>query len=403
MFDVGEFRSHFPILGSSSSAAKLVYVDNAATTQKPTCVISSICDFYQSYNSNINHGLYDFAIRATEAYESTRSRIAKYLNVSDREIVFTYGTTDGMNILAASYGRKFLAANDEVLLGAAEHHSSCLPWRQVSAEMGARVKIIPLRGEQWELDVDFYRSMFSKHTKLVVIQHISNVLGNENNIKLLSEIAHENGAKIIIDGAASMVHGPMDLRAIDCDFFVTSGHKSFGPSGSGFMFGKYELLRDMPPFRMGGRMVNEVSFDGIVCKSPPERFEGGTPSIASTIGFGESIKFLSEIDWVAAKQYLAKLSKHCRDKLLEVEDIKLYGSGEAAIFSFNVASIHCHDVATILAQHGIAVRAGHHCAQPLMGLLGAVGTARLSLCLYNTFEEIDFTAAILKTCKNYFA
>lgn len=403
MFDVDRFRSYFPILGPPvSSGERLVYVDNAATTQKPTGVIDSICDFYRSYNSNVNYGMYDFAVRATEAYESARLRIAQYLNVSQREIVFTYGATDGMNMLATSYGKKFLAAGDEVLVGAAEHHSSYLPWKNLCSDIGATVKIIPLRGERYELDTDFYRSMFGKRTKLVVIQHIGNVLGNVNDIKLLSKMAHENGARIVVDGAASLAHGPIDLRDIDCDFFVTSGHKAFGPSGSGLMFGKYDLLKDMPPFRTGGRMVNEVSFENVAYKLPPERFEAGTPDIAAVIGFGESIKFLSEIKWSSAKQYLANLSRYCRCRLLEVEDLVLYGSGEAGIFSFNILNIHCHDVATILAKHGIAIRAGHHCAQPLMDLLGAIGTARISLCLYNTTEEVDFLVDILKTCKDYF-
>jgi cysteine desulfurase/selenocysteine lyase len=404
MFDVSQFRSHFPILNSSlSSGKKLVYVDTASTSQKPSCVIDSVCDFYRSYNANVNHGLYDFAVRATEAYELTRFRIGKYFNVSEKEIAFTYGTTDGMNTLAASYSRKILSAGDEVLVGAAEHHSSCLPWRRACADTGATVKIIPLRGKQYELDVDFYRSMFGKRTKLVVIQHISNVLGNINDIKLLTRIAHENGAKIVIDGAASMAHGPFDLSDIDCDFFVTSGHKAFGPSGSGFLFGKSHLLDEMPPFRVGGQMVNEVSFTDALYKLSPERFEGGTPSIASVIGFGESIKFLSEIDWVFARRYLTKLTKYCHDRLLEVDGIELYGSGNAGIFSFNIAPLHCHDVATILAKYGIAIRAGHHCVQPLMSLLGTNGTARISLCLYNTIEEIDFIVDILKTCKSYFA
>jgi cysteine desulfurase/selenocysteine lyase len=346
--------------------------------------------------------MYDFAIRATDAYELARSRIAKYFNVSDREIAFTYGATDGMNMLAASYGRSFLTKGDEVLIGAAEHHSSYLPWKILCAEIGASVKIIPLVGEWHELDVDSYGSMFSGRTKLVVIQHISNVLGNVNDIGLLSKIAHKNGAKIVIDGAASLAHGPIDLRDVGCDFFVTSGHKAFGPSGSGFMFGKYDLLESMPPFRLGGRMVNEVSFENVAYKLPPERFEAGTPDIAAVIGFGECVEFLSEIDWNSAGRYLSNLSEYCRDGLREIEDLVPYGSWEAGIFSFNISGIHCHDVATILAKRDIAIRAGHHCAQPLMNLLDTAGTARVSLCLYNTAEEVDSIVDALKTCKSYF-
>jgi cysteine desulfurase/selenocysteine lyase len=345
--------------------------------------------------------MYDFAIRATEAYELARSRIAKYFNVSDREIVFTYGATDGMNTLATSYGRKFLTRGDEVLIGAAEHHSSYLPWKNSCADADASVKIIPLKGEHRELDIDFYCSMFNKRTRLVVVQHISNVLGNVNDIGLLSEIAHENGAKIVIDGAASLVHGPIDLRSVGCDFFITSGHKAFGPNGSGFMFGKYDLLEGMPPFRVGGRMVNEVSFENVAYKLPPERFEAGTPNIASVIGFGECMEFLSKMEWGPAEQYLSHLSKYCRNRLREVDGLVLYGSGEAGIFSFNISDIHCHDVATILAKCGIAIRAGHHCVQPLMNLLNAAGTARISLCQYNTTEEVDAIIDVLKTCKNY--
>jgi cysteine desulfurase/selenocysteine lyase len=403
MFDVSDFRAHFPILSSSvGREGRLVYFDNAATTQRPLSVIDCVCDFYKSYNSNISYGMYDFSIRSTEAYEAVRSRIAKYCNVATDEIAFTYGTTDGMNTLACSYGRKFLSKGDEVLIGAAEHHSSYLPWRNLCADIGASVRVIRLAGKHHELDVDFYQSMFNRHTKLVVIQDISNVLGNVNNVQLLGKIAHENGAKIVVDGAASLAHGPIDLRAIDCDFFVTSGHKAFGPTGSGFLFGKSELFGEMLPNRVGGRMVNVVSFEDVIYKSPPERFEAGTPDIAAVIGFGEGIKFLSGIEWPAAGRHLAELSAHCRARLDEVDGLTRYGSGEAGIFSFNVASIHCHDVATILAEHGIAVRAGHHCAQPLMNILGTSGTVRISLCLYNTIDEIDFTIGALKTCSRYF-
>jgi cysteine desulfurase/selenocysteine lyase len=403
MFDVDDFRSLFPILSSPvRQRVKLVYVDNAATSQKPMCVIEMISDFYKSYNSNINYGMYDFSILATEAYNSARLKIAKYCGVAGGEIVFTYGTTDGMNMLASSYGGCFLKKNDKVLIGAAEHHSSYLPWKILCQNIGAKIEIIPLVGARHELDVGAYESMFDANTKLVVVQHISNVLGNVNDVRLLSDIAHRNGAIIAVDGAASLIHGSVDLRDMDCDFFVTSSHKAFGPSGVGFLFGRRNLLEAMAPYRVGGRMVDEVTFDGERYKSPPERFEAGTPNISAVIGFGNSIDFLSRIDWNSARQHLNDLSDHCRNRLSEIDELVTYGSGNAGIFSFNVSNIHCHDVATILASHGIAIRAGHHCAQPLMNLLKVSGTARISLCLYNTKEEIDFIADTLKTCKSYF-
>lgn len=400
MFDVESFRSKFPLIWGMGE--RLVYVDNASTTQKPAEVIRAMAGFCESHYANVDYSSYELSNYSSSAHDTIRKNIATYCNVSPEEIIFCSGATEGMNLLAHCYGAVFLSKNDEILIGAAEHHSSCLPWRIVAKKYGCRVRYIPLTRGNYEIDPKAYRSLFSKKTKLVVIQHISNVLGNVNDVQLMAQVAHEYGAHMVIDGAASLAHGMMNLTDIGCDFFVTSGHKCFGPSGSGFIFGRYELLKKMPPYRVGGRMVDKVTFDEIVYKRPPERFEAGSPDILSIVGLGAAIKFLSDIDWAAANNYFYELVSYARDRLSDIPGIALYGSGEAGIFSFNLDGIHAHDVATILATDGIAVRAGHHCAQPLMNILGVNGTVRVSLALYNTKKEIGAIVDSLKICSKYF-
>lgn len=403
MFDVFNFRTKFPILCKDLVANKsLIYIDNASTTHKPESVIQSISEFYSNYNANVDYSMYDLSAHVSTAYNEVRKAIANYCKVDEKEVVFVSGATEGMNLIAWSYGKSFLHPDDEILIGSAEHHSSFLPWVQLSQECNFNIKWIPLILPNYEIDIEKYKSMFTDKTKLVVLQHFGNVLGNINNVKLLSQIAHENSAHIVIDGAATLAHGPVNLDDIDCDFFVTSGHKCFGPNGSGFIFGKYDLLKKMQPYKVGGRMVDKVSFDTVTYKLPPERFEAGSPNIASIIGFGETIKFLSDIDQQSANLYFQDLIKYTYEQLRSVDDLILYGSGESGVFSFNIKNIHAHDVSTILAEKGIAVRAGNHCAQPLMKILGINGTARISLALYNTKSEIDLAVDTLNTCQKFF-
>lgn len=400
MFDVAAFRSNFPLI--RKSADSLVYVDNASTTQKLGCVIRAVLDFCENHYANVDYSMYELSRYSSQLYDDAREVIAKYCCVSPKEVIFCSGATEGMNLLASCYSRAFLSKGDEILIGSAEHHSSCLPWREVAKINGCAVRYIPLIGENYSIDLDAYKSLFSKKTKLVVIQHSSNVLGNFNDIMLMTQIAHENGAHIVVDGAASLMHGPMNLSEIECDFFIASGHKCFGPSGSGIVFGRYDLLKKMPPYRLGGRMVDKVTFDEVTYKLPPECFEAGSPNILSVVGFGEAVKFLSTIDWGGAGKYFRELTEYTRDQLGTIPDLALYGSGESGVFSFNIKNMHAHDVATILGTKGIAIRAGNHCAQPLMSILGVNGTARISLSLYNTKKEVDFIIDSLKVCSKYF-
>ncbi len=400
MFNVHDFRGNFPLVCSAEN--QLIYVDNASTTHKPSVVIEKITDFYKHHYANVDYSMYDLSGYVSNEYDNVRATIADFCNVSEKEIIFVSGTTEGMNLLADSYSQAFLSNGNEILIGTAEHHSSFLPWLRAVKLIGASIRLVPLRGKSFEIDVEEYKTFFNKKTKLVVIQHSSNVLGNVNDIKLLSKIAHERGAHIIIDGAASLSHGRIDLKEIDCDFFVTSGHKCFGPSGIGFIFGRYDLLKKMPPYRVGGRMVNRVSFDDVSYKLPPERLEAGSPNIASIIGFGETIRFLSAINWAEACYYLNELVNYTREELRIIPNLILYGSGRNGVFSFNIKNVHAHDISTILATRGIAVRAGNHCAQPLMNVLGVNGTVRISLALYNTKKEIDKIVDTLKTCTKIF-
>jgi cysteine desulfurase/selenocysteine lyase len=344
--------------------------------------------------------MYEFSERATGEYELARSRLAHYLGVKNsREIVFLRGTTEAINLVAHSYGRKFLSNGDEIIIGAAEHHANYLPWQVLEREIGIVHKIIPL-DENYDLDIERYEKMFSSRTKFVAIQHVGNVLGNVNDIGMLVEIAHRNGAKILIDGASSLASKKIDLEKIDCDFFACSGHKCFGPMGSGFLFGKYDLLSAMPPYHTGGNMVNRVHFEETSFKLPPDKFEAGTPDVAAVIGLGESINFLETVDMPSAQAHLHELTAYLANNLRQIPGTTIYGNPRerSGALAFNLRGIHSHDVATYLASEGIAVRAGTHCAQPLMQILKTSGTVRISLCLYNTKEEIDATMGVLRAC-----
>jgi cysteine desulfurase/selenocysteine lyase len=402
MFSMKDFREQFPILSKPlRSGEPLIYLDNAATTQKPRVVVDAIVDFYSNYNSNVHRGGYEFGEIATAKYEQTRLAIADYFGVKNaREIVFVRGTTEAINLVAYSYCRNFLSAGDEILVGAAEHHANYLPWQALEREIGTVRKIIPL-DKDYKIDVAKYENLFSRKTKFVAVQHINNVLGTVNDVGALCKIAHGNGAKILVDGANAMGVGGIDLHEMDCDFFACSGHKGFGPTGSGFLFGKYEILQTMPPFHTGGNTVNRVRFDETSFKLPPDKFEAGTPDIAAIIGLGEAVAFLKKMDWDSARTHMSLLRIRASEGLRTVSGIEIYGNTRypSDVLSFNLRGIHAHDVATFLGHGGIAVRAGTHCAQPLMDILGVPGTIRISLCPYNTVDEIDTAISSMEKCR----
>ncbi|MDR2628806.1 MAG: cysteine desulfurase [Puniceicoccales bacterium] len=404
-FSIEKFRKQFPILSKPlKSGNSLIYLDNLATTQKPQSIIDKIVDFYSTYNSNVHRGMYEFSERATNEYEQVRHSIAEYFGVNNpNEIIFVRGATEAINLVAYSYGRKFLTVGDEILIGAAEHHANYLPWQVLEQEIGVRRRIIPLNAD-YTIDMEKYEHLFSKRTKFVAIQHISNVLGSINDIRALGAIAHAHGAKILVDGACSLAAEKINLGEIDCDFFACSGHKGFGPTGSGFLFGKYDLLQAMLPYYVGGNMVNKVHFEESSFKLPPTKFEAGTPDIAAILGLGATIDFLKEIDWKFAKAYFFELVQYAGEKIRSIPGIKIYGTSknQSGVFSFNLKDVHAHDVATHLGSRGIAIRAGTHCTQPLMQVLGVSGTARISLCLYNTKQEIDKAIIALGDCLNIF-
>ena len=403
-FDAENFRENFPILQKLlPGRQKLVYFDNCATTQKPQVVIDKIAEFYSRFNANVHRGLYDFSEHATESYEQTRSKVANYLGIKNRdEVIFTHGTTEAINLVAESYCKHFLTKGDEILVGTAEHHANYLPWQALEQEIGIVRKSIPLNADS-SIDFDAYESLFSEKTKFVAVQHISNVLGVKNDVTQIAKIAHAHGAKILIDGASTLAFERPNISNIDCDFFACSAHKGFGPMGVGLLAGKYELLDQMPPYQVGGGIVNKVNFDQTTYQLPPHKFEPGTPDVAAVIGFGATIDFLENIDWDSAKEYLAYLNGYCFAKLQKIPTIQLYARPDLPIISFNLTNVHSHDVATYLASKGIAVRAGTHCAQPLMRTLGCPGTVRISLALYNTTAEIDFVIATIAECAKRFS
>lgn len=402
---VVEFRKLFPIFQELvSEGHPLVYLDNSATTQRPQVVIDAIVDFYTHYNSNVSRGVYDASARATLAYERCRQKIAHWIHANQpEEVVFTRSATEAINLVASSWGRHYLFPGDEILIGAAEHHSNYLPWQQLSQERGLVRKIIPLK-ETGDIDEAAYENSFTEKTRLVVIQHISNVLGSINPIERLTEIAHAHGAKIMIDGACSLLHERINVRTIDCDFFACSGHKGYGPFGGGFLYGKYNLLDKMPPYQTGGNTPVHVAFDRTTYKRPPDRFEAGTPDVAAVIGMEAAIDFLAEYSTPAMSAHFKALVDYTQMQLQNVEGLHLYGNPmkKAGIFAFNLVGIHAHDVATFLGHYGIAVRAGTHCAQPLAAALGIPGSVRVSLAWYNTPQEVDFLVDQLNRCRREF-
>lgn len=398
-FPVEAFRQDFPILASSVRGKPLVYLDNAATTQKPRQVIDALNDYYRRYNSNIHRGLHTLSEQATNAYETARGKVRAFINAaSDKEVIFTRGTTEGINLVAQSYGRSRLAAGDEIIVSEMEHHSNIVPWQLLREQTGAALKVIPIN-DAGELMMDEYAKLLSDKTRIVAVAHVSNALGTVNPVAAIAQLAHEAGAVVVLDGAQAAPHEKIDVQALDCDFYAFSGHKLFGPTGIGALYGKQALLEDMPPYQGGGDMIKMVTFAKTLYNDLPYKFEAGTPYIAGVIGLGAAVDYVNEAGMERIADYEQALLQYATTEVGAIAGVRLIGTAKerAGVLSFVVDGIHPHDLGTLLDHEGIAVRAGHHCAMPVMERFKIPATARASFAFYNTFDEVDkLTAAIHK-------
>ncbi|GLB59717.1 cysteine desulfurase [Cytobacillus sp. NCCP-133] len=402
-----EIRQMFPILDQEVNGKPLVYLDSAATSQKPVPVIEALDKYYREYNSNVHRGVHTLGTRATDGYEGAREKVRKFIHAkSTEEVIFTRGTTTAINTVAASYGRDNLNEGDEIVISYMEHHSNIIPWQQVAKQTGAALKYLPFQ-EDGTISLEDVRETVTSHTKIVSIMQVSNVLGVMNPIKEIAKIAHENGAVMVVDGAQSAPHMKIDVQDLDCDFLAFSGHKMCGPTGIGVLYGKKKHLEKMEPIEFGGEMIDFVGLYESTWKELPWKFEGGTPIIAGAIGLGAAIDFLEQIGQDEIEAYEHKLAAYAMEKMSGIEGMTIYGPKEASkragLVTFNIDDVHPHDVATVLDAEGIAVRAGHHCAQPLMKWLKVSATARASFYLYNTEEDIDKLVKGLIKTKEYFS
>lgn len=388
---VERIRADFPILHQEVNGRPLVYLDNAATTQKPTSVIDALRSYYEQDNANIHRGIHTLAERATAAYETTRQTAQQFINAAEpEEVIFTRGTTDGINLIAASYGRTFIREGDEIIISTLEHHSNIVPWQMLCEERGSILKVIPIN-DQGELLLDEYEKLLSPRTKLVSLVHVSNALGTINPVKEVIELAHRQGAVVVIDGAQSAPYLDIDVQALDCDFFVFSGHKIFGPTGVGILYGKRDLLEVMPPYQGGGEMIRSVSFEKTTFNDLPYKFEAGTPNIADVVALNEAFAYINALGKPAMRAHEQQLLEHAQTALATVPGLRFVGTAREKmnVVSFVVEGIFHFDLGQLLDAGGIAVRTGHHCTEPLMHRLGLEGTVRASFAVYNTLEEID--------------
>lgn len=402
-FDVAALRAQFPALQQEVNGQPLVYLDNAATTHKPQRVIDAISDFYRLDNSNVHRGAHTLSDRATLAFEAARQKVAALLNAAETaEIIWTRGTTEAINLVASSYGRRVLRAGDRVLVSAMEHHSNIVPWQLVAQECGAEVVAIPVSAEG-ELDMAAFRSLLDERVKIVAVGHVSNALGSVNPIQEIIDLGHQAGAKVLIDGAQGVPHFSVDVQALGCDFYAFSGHKMYGPTGMGALYGRRELLEQMPPYHGGGEMIKTVSFAGTTFNDLPFKFEAGTPNIAGAIGLGAAVDFLQSLDRKAAAAHEAALLAYTHEKAANFSGLTRVGRAKqiAGAFSFLLEGSHPADLGMLLDQQGIAVRTGDHCAQPIMKQFGIPGTARASFALYNTFDDVDRLFAGLEKAKTF--
>ncbi|WP_286229563.1 cysteine desulfurase [Neobacillus mesonae] len=405
--NIQDIRNQFPILDQEVNGKPLVYLDSSATSQKPIQVIEAVNKYYREYNSNVHRGVHTLGTKATDAYEGAREKVRKFINAkSTQEIIFTRGTTTSLNTVAASYAAANLKQGDEIVITYMEHHSNIIPWQQVAKRTGAELKYIPLQ-EDGTISLDDVRATITDNTKIVSVMQVSNVLGSINPVKEIAKIAHDHGAIMVVDGAQSAPHMKIDVQDLDCDFLAFSGHKMCAPTGIGVLYGKKHLLENMEPIEFGGEMIDFVHLYESTWKELPWKFEGGTPIIAGAIGLGAAIDFLNEVGLDNIAEHEHKLAAYALDKLSSVEGISIYGPHDGAkragLVTFNIADVHPHDVATVLDAEGIAVRAGHHCAQPLMRWLKQSATARASFYLYNNEEDIDKLVEGLVKTKEYFS
>lgn len=398
MIDIKKIRSDFPILSRKINGKDLIYFDNAATSQTPKQVIDVIVDYYTRLNSNIHRGVHKLSQEATDAYEKARVKIQKHFNVAKSyQIIFTAGTTESINLVASGYS-KFLKPDDELIISALEHHSNIVPWQMLCEKTGAILKVIPMSLDG-TLDMNAFYNLLSSKTKLVFVNHVSNALGTVNPIEDIIIKAHEYGAKVLVDGAQACPHIKPDLQALDVDFYVTSAHKLCGPTGVGMLYGKLELLKSLPPYQGGGEMISTVTFEKTTYADLPHKFEAGTPNIAGGIAFGAALDYMNSIGFDNIAEYENELLNYATNALKKIDGIKIYGEvkNKTAVISFNIRGIHPYDIGSILDQLGIAVRTGHHCAQPIMDFFAIPGTVRVSFSFYNTFVEIDrFVEAVNK-------
>ena len=398
VWDVERVRADFPVLHQTVNGKPLVYLDNGASSQVPQIVIDRGSTYLEQEHSNIHRGVHYLSQKATTAYEGAREKVKRFINARDaKECIFVRGATEGINLVMHGYGRKFIGAGDEIIISAMEHHANIVPWQMLCEEKGARLRVIPMN-DAGELLLDEYDALLNERTKFVAVTHVSNALGTINPVKEIIERAHKYGVPVLLDGAQSVPHLPIDVQDLDCDFFAFSGHKIYAPTGSGIVYGKAELLEKMNPFQGGGDMIKSVTFEKTTYADLPNKMEAGTPAIASQIGLGAALDYLNTIDLEAAARHEAELLRYATEKLSAIEGVRIIGTAreKSSVLSFVIDDIHPHDIGTILDQEGIAIRAGHHCAQPVMQRFNIPATARASFAFYNTKEEVDILARTIE-------
>lgn len=404
MYDLTKIRNDFPILSRTVYDRPLVYLDNAATTQKPRCVVEAITEEYYNVNANVHRGVHYLSQQATDLHEQARETVRRFINArSTSEVVFTRGTTESLNLVAASFCEEFMQEGDEVIVSVMEHHSNIVPWQLQAAKCGISIRVIPMN-DRGEISLEDYERLFTERTKIVSVTQVSNVLGTVNPVKEMARIAHDHGVPIMVDGAQSAPHFAVDVQDMDCDFFAFSGHKMYGPTGVGVLYGKESWLDRLPPYQGGGEMIESVSFEKTVFERLPFKFEAGTPDYVATNGLAKAIEYITNIGMADIEKHEQKLTRYAMRRLSEVDNIRIFGTAERkdAVVSFLVGDIHHLDMGTLLDRLGIAVRTGHHCAQPLMLRLGIQGTVRASFALYNTKEEIDALVAGVERVRRMF-
>lgn len=393
-----DIREQFPILNSQVYGKPLIYFDNAATTQKPQCVVDTLVRYYTTLNSNIHRGAHYLAAKATEEYEGVRQQVQQFINARhSHEIIFTRGTTESINLVASSFGRRYLQAGDEVIVSGMEHHSNIVPWQLACEQVGAHLRIIPF-SDEGVLDLDAYRNLFNEKTRIVAVNHVSNTLGTINPVAELTAIAHSHNVPILIDGAQSVSHIAVDVQALDCDFYCFSGHKMYGPMGVGVLYGREELLNELPPYQGGGEMIKDVSFERTTYNELPFKFEAGTPAVGDVLGLGSAITFMQQVGIPTIHHTEDELLHYATTQMQTIEGMRFIGTapGKTSVISFLIGNAHPYDVGTLLDKLGIAVRTGHHCTQPIMDRYGIPGTVRASFAVYNTLQEVDAFIAALR-------